>query len=1142
MDITSKVNTLLDAWLHFVKAEDLSGIENPEKRRSDGVELLENRLLLNESLFNELQKTLQLIGNKRSDVIWALSFPQIYQEKSNKLVFHPLFSLDITPIFQGRFQAQGWEIEQFRFIEAGKTLTTLLKMEDEQIDQLIIKEGLRSFLKHTFNTNVETFEAWLQQIALPGCLEVEQWVARSNRSTFGIRRQPYLFEFTGGPFTFKLKQDLREIRDSQNRRWQQPKHPAYEFLFGIPDKTASREVSYLGAFPTPDPPTYSQLDALKYSQSEPITAVQGPPGSGKTTLILHGIAQQVVKRAITLIETGQDINNLTVISSTNNRAVDNVIERIDEDFPIDFFYLRGGKKDVINGVGGAAERLQAAISFLQSANFDEDQYQLLIRDIQLLKRELVNHEQDYLNQRQLREMETNLQAKLQQSIQEQKQKLVRLQQAQTQYTQRSIELSIYREVPETLYQKLQQDFEEAQQSLPEPNAPWFKQIWFWLTWRTEKQILSRLRQRCQPTISQIQSHQFTLTCPNDRNSLMRQSQKIQTNLARLQDLRYALTQLVQLSSQENEVIQVLANDDKRLEGLNQKLAEPLEDFYCNFHTDYHEQHQKIFRLSQQFLIQKALQQKADVIIALTLYADVLSPDRNTSWQAVKRLTQSQQALVEQIQYLSLIFPVITFGLYSLKNMIPWLDECVDRCIIDEAGMIPLHQAFPLLVRSRRAIIVGDPLQIEPVITQSSETLELYFEQAFTTRGLSQLDYNCYSPAAIESATTYHRAAGASGEIGNLGYGIRLREHYRCQPRIIEFCNRIAGYGLEAKTKQIDSLLGSNLIAYHVEGSITDGVNREEIAAIHEVVQHLIEHGYLPKEIGIVSPFHAQAEAIKNLPIRGKSLLEKYPVMKDSIGTVHKFQGSERRVMILSTRVCRRQDNIAWINRRPNLLNVAVSRAKELLILIGNLYHLDRGQYTRQLVEHIQNEGVVLEFKSEDAIPSEAASAPENAVIHNCDHLEVLGRALREAEQEIFVVAPLVRGMAAEQFIRDVVPVLQRGVKVTVIHANFDDANPQAEIQESKAAQKLKELFAKYPGASLIPLQRETNERILVCDRRFAVVGSWNWLSHMYSKKSCADLQSNPSVQLRRETSVLFSGAEALKSVQEKIAQVIQKLL
>lgn len=62
-------------------------------------------------------------------------------------------------------------------------------------------------------------------------------------------------------------------------------------------------------------------------------------------------------------------------------------------------------------------------------------------------------------------------------------------------------------------------------------------------------------------------------------------------------------------------------------------------------------------------------------------------------------------------------------------------------------MIPLHQAFPLLVRSRQAIIVGDPLQIEPVIRQTPKALENYFHHTFIEQGLDQTDYDRYSPGA-----------------------------------------------------------------------------------------------------------------------------------------------------------------------------------------------------------------------------------------------------------------------------------------------------------------------------------------------------------------------------------------------------------
>ncbi len=68
------------------------------------------------------------------------------------------------------------------------------------------------------------------------------------------------------------------------------------------------------------------------------------------------------------------------------------------------------------------------------------------------------------------------------------------------------------------------------------------------------------------------------------------------------------------------------------------------------------------------------------------------------------------------------------------------------------------------------------------------------------------------------------------------------------------------------------------------------------------------------------------------------------------------------MILLSTRQCRKEDSLWFINRRPNLLNVAVSRARELFILVGNLEHLEQGGgYTKMLVEHIRQHGEIRSF-------------------------------------------------------------------------------------------------------------------------------------------------------------------------------------
>jgi hypothetical protein len=240
---------------------------------------------------------------------------------------------------------------------------------------------------------------------------------------YNIERKPYLFKFTVSNFHINLKPDLKNIKSSP-KNWLKSKHPAYEYLFGKPQLPAHK-VAYTGAFPTPHPPTDSQLQALKHAQTEPLTAVQGPPGSGKTTLILHVIAQQVVKRALTLLETGEDINNLIVVSSTVDKAVKNVIEKLDEYFksqPLEdkLFYLKGGNKNKnIRAEGGAKDAIQAAITeLLDQQSFDENIYNSLAEEIKTIVANLKTQENHYLNLRSQRDADEIQQPQLQKKIQQ----------------------------------------------------------------------------------------------------------------------------------------------------------------------------------------------------------------------------------------------------------------------------------------------------------------------------------------------------------------------------------------------------------------------------------------------------------------------------------------------------------------------------------------------------------------------------------------------------------------------------------------------------------------------------------------------------------------------------------------------------
>ncbi|NEQ29277.1 MAG: hypothetical protein F6K28_62190 [Microcoleus sp. SIO2G3] len=188
----------------------------------------------------------------------------------------------------------------------------------------------------------------------------------------------------------------------------------------------------------------------------------------------------------------------------------------------------------------------------------------------------------------------------------------------------------------------------------------------------------------------------------------------------------------------------------------------------------------------------------------------------------------------------------------------------------------------------------------------------------------------------------------------------MTETFRSVKSIAEFFDVICQYGLDVKTTERASPLGSHLLAYNVEGRYDQQVNEAEIAEIEAIIEHLIAQGYSLRDakgrsrVGVISPFRRQAIALQH---------RLYPLLNSQeVNTVHKFQGGQKEVIIFSPRQCRPNDSFWFINRTPNLLNVTVSRSQILFILVGNLDVLrNAGGYIAQLVDHIERHGEIREL-------------------------------------------------------------------------------------------------------------------------------------------------------------------------------------
>jgi superfamily I DNA and/or RNA helicase len=449
------------------------------------------------------------------------------------------------------------------------------------------------------------------------------------------------------------------------------------------------------------------------------------------------------------------------------------------------------------------------------------------------------------------------------------------------------------------------------------------------------------------------AHPFQI--PLDRLSLTTTQTEVNQKLDCSQQWQNLNQEVTAIQTQLTALNQELELKLFRHQQIQQQLdSYPQEDFYSRFYRDHHSLQAELFQKAWAFLLQEVLRRKDSVIRALETYGSVLMGDG----QALLKLETDHDAIYRD---LSLIFPVISSSLQSMRNMLPiFHPNSVKLALVDEAGTTLVHQLFPLLVRSQRAIVAGDPQQIEPIVNMSDDTIKQYFQTAFLDRGMKNEDYYRYAPTAKYTATAYHCAAGANGTESDLGNGIVLRNHYRCTPSIIQFCCPNYPGGLQILSDDHQTATEPHLLAYHVEGSHSYNTNPEEIAAVEAIIVSLLKHGYSyssddnSKTIGVMSPFSQQANALKyRLSNRWRNF------SWDDIGTVHNFQGGEKAAIIFSPYQCQQEHSFWFLNRKPNLLNTAVSRARELFILVGNLRELElAGGETKRLVEHIRQHGEI----------------------------------------------------------------------------------------------------------------------------------------------------------------------------------------
>lgn len=886
----------------------------------------------------------------------------------------------------------------------------------------------------------------------------------------------------------------------------------------------------------------AQRDALTHllaAETGEILAVNGPPGTGKTTLLLSVVATLWAEAALADAEPP-----VVVAASTNNQAVTNVIDAFGKDFATGEGPFAGRWLPGVNSFGAyfpsAGKEAEASKKYQTSSFFEMVESEAYFAKARKAYLAAAAAAFPIIAKEQL-EVRTVVDA-LRASIQAEAKKLADIESSWSELTTaRSAVRAELGEEPTTSMAQRRHLLETAmaeKRTIAELSERWehylaqeplLYTLFSWLPPVAKKRLrLARLflkpvwpaqhAQGAWETIDQIESAIKAVTGQADR-VLREQTHSVERGEAVLKAERDCLTRW-------QAALAPLGVSD-RTSSLSIADCDPLADTHIRF---------PIFLLTTHYWEGRWLLEMQELL------SQIAQERRRTGRATLEKRWRRRMKLTPCVVSTLFMLPKeMLVSRHDGSGFVPdYLYDFADLLIVDEAGQVLPEVAGASFALGKKALVIGDTLQIEPIwsIPPSVDIGNLVNAKLLSNEDhedsyghLSEIGKTVARGSVMRIAqalTRYHYDP-------DLARGMFLYEHRRCFNEIIHYCNALCyrdklipkrGTKTQAPADKQDGLPAMGYL--HIDGICqkSGAGSRRNLHEAETIAAWLSEHRAslettygqpLDKIVGVVTPFGGQVQAISNA-CRSMGIKVGNDEGDMTVGTVHSLQGAERPVVIFSPAYTKHADG-GFIDHSTSMLNVAVSRAKNTFLVFGDMDVFEsaptatpRGLLATYLFRDSAN---ALHFEHRVRHDLQRASAAIHALRDAQEHDSFLLDVTARAGREIHIVSPWIILERIEEIgaLGAMRAAIQRGVKVTIYTDPELNTGSDPESRDEKR-QTLHATAGILRDAGIqVAFVTRVHSKVLIGDDDLYCVGSFNWFS-----------ASRDAKYARHETSLAYRGS------------------